>query len=129
MTCTVHKLNHLGDYKFVVMMTKHKDKWLLCQHKERETWEMPGGHIEENETPLQAACRELYEETGAVEYEITPLFDFSLGTDHGMVFESDVSVLDDIPDSEMACIAFYDELPENLTYKDITTQLMLAYLK
>jgi 8-oxo-dGTP diphosphatase len=129
MTSNVYELNHFGTYKYVMIITKYEDKWLLCQHKDRETWEIPGGHIEENETPLQAACRELYEETGAVEYKIRPLFDYSLNAEHGMVFESDVSVLDDIPDSEMACIAFYDELPENLTYKDITTQLMLAYLK
>ena len=41
-------------------------------HKERDTWESPGGHIDEGETPLEAAERELYEETGAIDFDFKP---------------------------------------------------------
>src|SRR5438309_1914918 len=42
-------------------------KVLLIYHHKLQKWLPPGGHIEENETPPEAAKREALEETG---YEI-----------------------------------------------------------
>lgn len=39
-------------------------KVLLVKHKDFNKWLQPGGHIEDNETPEEAAVREVYEETG-----------------------------------------------------------------
>lgn len=39
-------------------------KILLVKHKKFGKWVQPGGHIEDNETPEEAAVRETYEETG-----------------------------------------------------------------
>lgn len=39
-------------------------KILLVKHKDMNKWVQPGGHIEDNETPEEAALREAYEETG-----------------------------------------------------------------
>ncbi|MBR0319556.1 MAG: NUDIX domain-containing protein, partial [Clostridia bacterium] len=50
---------------FSVIFARKDGKWLLCRHRERDTWEFPGGHIEEGETPPDCAQRELFEETGA----------------------------------------------------------------
>lgn len=52
--------------KFVAIVTRYKDKWLYVKHKERTTWEIPGGHREENESISYAASRELFEEAGAI---------------------------------------------------------------
>lgn len=41
----------------IILVTKTKPTW------QRGLLNLPGGHIEAGETPEQAACRELYEET------------------------------------------------------------------
>ena len=51
--------------KFSVIVSRHNNKWVFCKHRERNTYEVPGGHIEPGETPSEAARRELKEETGA----------------------------------------------------------------
>ena len=40
----------------------HDGKVLLIHHGKLDAWLPPGGHIEENETPDQALCREIKEE-------------------------------------------------------------------
>ena len=42
----------------------HQGKILLIKHKKLGVWLNPGGHIEQNEMPHQAAEREFWEETG-----------------------------------------------------------------
>ena len=39
-------------------------KILLTMHKKNKRWTQPGGHIVLDETPEEAALREVYEETG-----------------------------------------------------------------
>ena len=59
--------------KFAVILSKTDGKWVFCKHKERETYEIPGGHREIGETVLETAERELKEETGAVDFTISPV--------------------------------------------------------
>ncbi len=42
----------------------NNEKTLLIKHKKLGVWLNPGGHLEENETPEEAAVREAKEETG-----------------------------------------------------------------
>ena len=42
------------------------DKVLLIFHPYIKRWFQPGGHIDEGESPVEAAIREVYEETGYV---------------------------------------------------------------
>lgn len=47
----------------VFVIDKREKKILLVKHKKFGKWVQPGGHIEDNETPEEAALREVYEET------------------------------------------------------------------
>lgn len=42
------------------------NKVLLILHPHIKKWFQPGGHIDEGELPIEAAIREVYEETGLV---------------------------------------------------------------
>lgn len=127
MQCSVYELQELQTYKYVVVLSVYRGKIMLSRHKMRATWETQGGHIEKGETPLEAAKRELYEESGATDFSITPVFDYRAGDDrfgaNGMVFCADIQKLDPLPESEMKEVCFFDELPDNLTYPDITPLL------
>ena len=106
---------------------------VLSRHKQRITYETQGGHIEPGETPGQAARRELWEESGAAEYDLVPLCDYWAGDEHGwatgQVFVADVRRFEALPESEMAEIRFFDTLPENLTYPDLTPKFYEFALK
>ena len=45
------------------------------------SWEIPGGKVDENETPESAAARECLEETGVRVQNLSPLVDFQPGMD------------------------------------------------
>jgi ADP-ribose pyrophosphatase len=59
----------LADYVSVVATTAERQLLLVRQYRpvvERDTVELPSGHVDPGETPEQAARRELLEETGFV---------------------------------------------------------------
>jgi len=125
------------DCVFVVMVSRHNNKWLIIKHKERRTWEIPGGHRESLETLDQAARRELFEETGAEELELFPISIYSVynGRDisFGMLFYAEVAKIGKLPDSEIGEIKLMDNLPQaNLTYPQIYPSLfkkVIEYLQ
>lgn len=129
MICQTYAINELQDHKYVVVLSEYGGRILLSRHKDRTTWETQGGHIEPGETPLAAAKRELYEESGAVKYEIEPLCDYWAGDENtkkgagGVVFTAVIQELGELPESEMAEVKLFERLPENLTYPDITPVL------
>ena len=48
----------------VAVFVVHDGRVLLHWHKKLQRWLPPGGHIERNESPDDAATREVFEETG-----------------------------------------------------------------
>ena len=118
--CRVFPLNYLTSYKYTVICSNYKGKWILSKHKERDTWETQGGHIEDGETPLEAAKRELFEESGIRDADVYPVCDYwgfnPFRCSNGMVFLAVVHSIGELPESEMQEIGIFEELPENLTY-------------
>lgn len=64
--------------KFAVNISRSNGQWVFCKHKERNTFEVPGGHREKGEMILDTAKRELKEETGAVDFTIKPVCVYSV---------------------------------------------------
>ena len=122
--CTIHPLDSLGDYIYVVICSFYRDQIILSRQKNKQTWETQGGHIEENETPKEAALRELYEESGIRNADLVPVCDYygydSNSHANGMVFAAIVKDIGDLPESEMAEIKLFDQLPEELSYPLVT---------
>ena len=125
--CKIHPLNTLKNYKYTVICSYYKGKWVLSKHKKRDTYETQGGRIEVNETPLEGAKRELYEESGIVDATIYPVCDYvgynHISSSNGQVFLAIVHSLDKLPESEMSEVKLFESLPDNLTYPNVSPYL------
>lgn len=109
--------------RFAVVAARYQGKWILCRHKDRSTWEMPGGHREPGESPMETAKRELFEETGIAGSKIQIVGGYLLN-EYGLLAFTEVESLGTIPeDSEIAEIRLFETLPENLTYVGVHDQL------
>lgn len=75
----VFEMEETSDYKYVVVLSRYQGKLLLSQHRDRNTWETQGGHIEPGETPEEAARRELWEESGAELFSLEPVCGYWAG--------------------------------------------------
>ena len=113
--------------KFAVILSRTQGKWVFCKHKERTTYEIPGGHRESGETIRETAERELKEETGAVEFDMKTVGVYSVKTEEnetfGMLFAAEIFLFEDIH-SEIESILITDDLVEQWTYPLIQPRLL-----
>jgi len=114
--------------QYVVIASRRGDKWIFVRHRERNTWELPAGHIEAGETAFEAAQRELFEETGALEYRLEELWDYCLSDSNpggcGRIYFAEISSIGSLPVSEIAEATPFSDPPENLTYKEIQLEIL-----
>lgn len=120
--------------KYAVIIAKHEGKLLWCRHKARDTWEVPGGHIEPGETAIEAAARELQEETGATDFTIAPVCWYRLHFNDGglgsisLLCAAEVHALSELH-SEIAEIRTFEGVPTGLTYPDIQPYLLAEAIR
>ena len=124
--------------KFAVIISLSNGKWVFCKHKERDTYEVPGGHREPGEDILETAKRELQEETGAIQFDMKPICVYSVtgknrvndtGEEtYGLLCFAEITEFDKELHSEMEKVVLLDELPENWTYPLIQPKLIEKYL-
>lgn len=121
-----------GKLSFAVIIAKTGGKWVFCKHRDRETYEVPGGHREIGETILETAKRELNEETGAIEFDIKPICVYSVKSNasmaendesFGMLFYAEIVSFGDFH-SEIEKILITDTLVDKWTYPHIQPKLM-----
>ncbi len=117
--------------KFAVIVSKYNGKWVFCKHKQRKTLEVPGGHREIGEKIGKTAKRELYEETGAVDFTIKPICVYSVISDDndseetfGMLYFADINAFESELHSEIEKIYLLDDLPSEWTYPMIQPKLI-----
>ena len=120
--------------EFAVIISKSNGKWVFCKHKERDTFEVPGGHRETGEKIEDTAVRELKEETGAVDFNIKPICVYSVKgktrvndnatkESFGMLYAAEIFSFEEIH-SEIEKIVLSDDLIRQWTYPLIQPKLI-----
>lgn len=119
-----------GLLDFAVILAKHQGKWVFCKHRERSTFEIPGGHREPGEQIGETAKRELYEETGALDFDIAPVCVYSVISaethkeSFGMLFYADIRTFEQELHYEIEKIIITNTLPDRWTYAEIQPKLL-----
>ena len=120
---------------FAVIIARTAGRWVFCKHRERDTYEVPGGHREKGESILETARRELQEETGAIDFTLKPVCVYSVkgktsintrdeDESFGMLFVADIFSFEKELHSEIEKIIISDELVSNWTYPAIQPKLL-----
>jgi 8-oxo-dGTP diphosphatase len=125
-----------NELKFAVISAIYEGKWLFVKHKERNSWEIPGGHRVPGEIIDETAKRELFEETGCIEVDLTPICDYSMEDSNNKIFGrlyfGRIMEFGQLPISEIGEVKLFDNLPNNLTYLKIQPKLFektLAFIE
>lgn len=109
--------------KFAVIVARSGGKWVFCKHRERNTYECPGGHREPGEEIEQTARRELWEETGAEKFSLRKIGPYAVDDEGtitcGMFYFAEIESFGALPELEIERIELMEKLPEAWSYPQI----------
>jgi 8-oxo-dGTP diphosphatase len=128
MNINFHGLDITQSLKYSVIVAVDQRGFVFVRHQDRTTWEIPGGHIEAGETALEAAKRELFEETGAAEFSLLEVCNYSVtvgdSTTYGGLFFAEIQSYCGLLKFETAEVKSFKSMPSNLTYPAIQPLLL-----
>ena len=123
--------------EYSVIAARQNNQWLCVRLKGLESWCFPGGRREKGESIEENARRELFEETGAVDFSMVRLGLY--GVDHrnsednsririswGALYGADIRTLEAVPeDFEIAERRLFDKFPlDNARFPFIMPEMM-----
>jgi 8-oxo-dGTP diphosphatase len=113
---------------YVVIATRYDGGWLFVRHRKRGGYELPAGHPDEGEDSVEAAVRELMEETGALDFTLEPVTYYSVDTGSckkfGRLFLANVDTLGEITDkNEIEGVKVFRRLPRDMSLPEVMTFL------
>ena len=114
--------------KYAVIVAVYNKRFVYCKHRERATYEIPGGHRENGESVEECARRVLKQETGAVKFKLEPVCVYSVedggSTTYGMLYFAKIRETEVGLHSEIERVYFLDEHPVNQTYPELQPLLV-----
>ncbi|MDZ5712551.1 RNA deprotection pyrophosphohydrolase [Jeotgalibacillus haloalkalitolerans] len=124
----------------VFILTRYNGQWVLTQHKKRG-FEFPGGKVENGESPVEAAAREVMEELGGEVGELIYIGQYKVDVDPEIiksVFYTDLTSLtpkSDYHETDGPVMVTGDLLSErfqddfSFIMKDETVRLSIEYIE
>lgn len=114
---------------WAVVLADFNGQWLLVRHRQRSTFEAPGGKREPGESVFECATRELIEEASATEFTLDWITNYSIRLPNGTVsfgslFHSNVASFSNQLCYETSEILVAKTLPNELTYPFVLPQLV-----
>lgn len=123
MVVDFHELDNSVNLRFSVIVARDDNGFVFVKHQDRDTWEIPGGHIEAGETSTEAAKRELIEETAASSFIMNEVCNYSItignSISYGRLFFAEISDYSGSLDFEIEEVQSFASIPDNLTYPKI----------
>ena len=120
-------------FLYAIIVARYRGQWVFCKHRERTTYECPGGHREPGEAIGDTAGRELWEETGAVEYLLEPVCPYSVSDGgaetFGMLYYAEIGRFGPLPAFEIGKVELFDGAPDAWTYPEIQPKLVAEVKK